>query len=79
MTEMEERVALTVRVAFLNKYGADLGLDESDFIARSAILAMREPTGEMLGTVHSHQKSILWRKMIDAALGSTAHIKGKSR
>lgn len=78
MSEMVERMA---RALYLWQYGKDdwdaaEPEEQEDAIeaARSAIEAMREPTGEMLaegpeiiGTVTKSYK--LWQAMIDAALG----------
>lgn len=75
MSEMIERVARAIRDV---KSHGDLALTHED-LARAAIAAMREPTGEMVKAIHSaaarayaERDSLanvgVWHIMIDAAL-----------
>jgi hypothetical protein len=76
VTEMIERAALKVRVTMLDRFGYEMGKEESIVLVRAVLEAMREPTAEMLedgGTNFAGEDrmdvAVSWPIMIDTALG----------
>jgi hypothetical protein len=77
MTEMIERAALKVRVIMLDRFGYEMGKEESVVLVRAALAAMREPTEAMIqahprSTISPEMSALIrsdWGAMIDAALG----------
>lgn len=77
MSEMVKRVAKLIALeAIGSDYPIDAPLDgktrslTAAALARAAIMAMREPTAEMVDSSYYEDAASLWRHMIDAALGT---------